>query len=380
MQKLVDEWNAKNPNIQVKYSAQSGGDDATFSKITTAAQAGDAPDLVQSDVKWVTSLVQYAKDVTKDASTYEKNYTKGAWSNVTLDGVTYGIPQDSGPVIYYYNKAKFAEYGLTVPKTWDEFATEAKKVATEHPGTYLAGFSSDDTENLQSYIQQAGGKWWSIDGKSWKVDIDGATSEKVASTFQDLIDSNALSPTKRWDPTFYNDLTNNKILSVVGAGWQAPLIADSAKAGSGDWAVAPAPQWTAGKNVSANNGGSELLVMNDKHTAAALKFANWLNTNTTGLMDLGLFPATANAKITTPENIKTYFSGDDVYGLLSDAANNVDTQWLFAPGYATFSKSLSDGIADVRNGKTTLPKLLQSLQSQSLSDLKSAGISASAGS
>jgi multiple sugar transport system substrate-binding protein len=379
MQDLVDEWNADNPDIQVNYSAQSAGDDATFSKITTAAQAGDAPDLVQADVKWVTSLLQYSQDVTDEASQYEDNFTSGAWSNVTFDGVTYGLPQDSGPMVMYYNKAKFDELGLTVPTTWEQFAQEAEQVASEHPGTYLAGFSSDDAENLQSYVQQAGGQWWAIDGDSWKVDVTGEASMRVASFWQGLVDAGAVSPTKRWDPTFYNDLANGNILSVVGAAWQAPLIADNAEATSGDWAVAPAPQWDEGAQVSANNGGSQLLVMEGSdHPAEALKFANWLNTNVDGLLGLGLFPATQGATIATPEAISTYFGGQDVYGVLADAAASIETPWMFPPTYSDLSKALTDGIAQVTNKQTTLPDVLTDLQKASLTAFDQAGINASA--
>lgn len=378
MQTLVDEWNEENPDIQVNYSAQSAGDDATFSKITTAAQAGDAPDLVQADVKWVTSLIQYAEDVTDEAAQYEDNFAPGAWSNVSLGGVTYGLPQDSGPVVMYYNKAKLDEFGVATPTTWDEFAAAAKKISSEHPGTYLAGFSSDDAENLQSYVQQAGGQWWSIDGDSWTVDVTGEASEKVATYWQDLVDANAVSATKRWDPAFYNEIANGNILSVVGAAWQAPLIADNAGAVSGDWAVAPAPQWEAGASVSANNGGSQLLVLEGtEHAAEALEFANWLNTNVDGLLSLGLFPATAEAELTTPENISTFFGGQDVYALLGEAAQNVDTQWLFPPVYSDLSKVLTDGIAEVRNGTSTLPDVLQGLQDDSLTTFEQAGINAS---
>jgi multiple sugar transport system substrate-binding protein len=377
MQTLVDEWNAANPDIQVNYSAQSAGDDATFSKITTAAQAGDAPDLVQADVKWVTSLLQYAQDVSDEAAQYEENFTAGAWSNVTLDGTTYGLPQDSGPVVMYYNQARLAELGVAVPTTWDEFAQAAEQVATASPGTYLAGFSSDDTENLQSYVQQAGGQWWSIDGDAWQVDITGAESTQVAAYWQGLVDAGVVSPTKRWDPAFYNELANGTILSVVGAAWQAPLIADNAEATSGDWAVAPAPQWEAGASVSANNGGSTMLVLEGtEHAAESLEFANWLNTNVEGLLSLGLFPATQGATIATPENISTYFGGQDVYGLLAEAAENIDTPWLFPPTYADLSKEVTDGIAEVTNGQGTLPDLFERLQESSLTGFEQAGIDA----
>jgi len=377
MQELVDEWNSENPGIQVNYSAQSAGDDATFSKITTAAQAGDAPDLVQADVKWVTSLLQYAQDVTDEAAQYEDNFTAGAWSNVSLGGATYGLPQDSGPVVMYYNAAKFEELGLEVPTTWEQFGATAEKVATENPGTYLAGFSSDDVENLQSYVQQAGGQWWAIDGDRWVVDVTGEESVQVAEFWQGLVDAEAVSPTKRWDPAFYNELANGQILSVVGAAWQAPLIADNAEATSGDWAVAPAPQWQEGAEVSANNGGSTMLVLEGtEHAEEALEFANWLNTNVDGLLGLGLFPATQGAEIATPENISAYFGGEDVYGLLADASENIETPWLFPPTYGDLSKELTDGIAAVTNGQTTLPDVLTGFQDSSLSAFEQAGIDA----
>lgn len=379
VQALVDEWNAANPDIQVEYSEQSGGNDDTFSKITTAATAGDAPDLVQADVKWVTGLLPYAKDVTAEAAQYESNFTSGAWSNVTLDGVTYGLPQDSGPMVMYYNKAKFEQLGLEVPQTWDEFSAAAKKVASENPGTFLAGFSSDDLENFQSFVQQAGGQWYTIGGDAWNIDVTGTASEKVAAYWQDLIDADAVSATKRWDPSFYNELANGQILSVVGAAWQAQLIADNAQSLSGDWAVATAPQWTAGETVSANNGGSQLLVMEGtEHAAQALEFANWLNTNTEGLTGLGLFPATADATLTTPDSLKTFFGGQDIYADLSEAANNIDTQWLFPPVYSTIGPKLSDGIAAVRNGTTTLPQVLEQIQAESLTAFEAAGINATA--
>lgn len=381
MQALVDEWNDANPDIQVNYSAQSAGDDATFSKITTAAQAGDAPDLVQADVKWVTSLLQYAQDVTDEAAQYEENFTAGAWSNVTLDGTTYGLPQDSGPVVMYYNKARLDELGVAVPTTWEEYAQAAAAVAAAAPGTYLGGFSSDDTENFQSYVQQAGGQWWSIAGDAWSVDVDGAASVEVAEFWQGLVDAGVVSPTKRWDPAFYNELANGTILSVVGAAWQAPLIADNAEATSGDWAVATAPQWEAGATVSANNGGSTMLVLEGtEHAAESLEFANWLNTNVEGLLSLGLFPATQGAEIATPENIATYFGGQDVYGFLADAAENIDSPWLFPPTYSDLSKELTDGIARVTNGETTLPDVLAELQESSLSAFEQAGIDAVAAS
>ena len=41
-------------------------------------------------------------------------------SLVSVGAATVGLPQDSGPLVYYYNKAEFSKLGLTVPTTLAE--------------------------------------------------------------------------------------------------------------------------------------------------------------------------------------------------------------------------------------------------------------------
>lgn len=379
MDKLVDQWNTENPNIKVNYSGQAAGNDETLAKITAAVKADNGPCLSQVDGKWTTSMVSSGlfEDVTEEASQYKDNYPAGIWSAVDINGTTYGIPQDSGPMVMYYNAEKLKEFGIAVPTTWDEYKAAALKVHAEHPESYLTGFSSDDAETLQSLVQQAGGEWWSIDGDKWKVDVTGAASEKVGELWQDLIEAKAVSPTKRWDPAFYNEVANGTVLSVVGAAWQAPLLAENSADASGQWSVAPMPQWTAGEKKSANNGGSNTMVLAGcENPAETLEFANWLNTNTEGLLDLGLFPAAASDSLETPEELSAFFGGEDVYAHLSEAAGNISTPWTFAPTYSAFSSSIGDGIASAVTGKTTIPELLESVQQQSLDTMAESGIAA----
>ena len=65
---------------------------------------------------------------------------------------------------------------------------------------------------------------------------------------------------------------------------------------------------------------------------------------------------------------------------LADAAENIDSPWLFPPTYSDLSKELTDGIARVTNGETTLPDVLAELQESSLSAFEQAGIDAVAAS
>lgn len=53
---------------------------------------------------------------------WKSRFLPFVWSEVTFGGKIYGIPYTgSTPAFMFYNKAIFAKYGLSVPKTWPEF-------------------------------------------------------------------------------------------------------------------------------------------------------------------------------------------------------------------------------------------------------------------
>ena len=54
--KVVDIWNEKNPDIQVKVSQPAQGDDL-MTKLITASKAGNAPDLAQAEYQALPSLL-----------------------------------------------------------------------------------------------------------------------------------------------------------------------------------------------------------------------------------------------------------------------------------------------------------------------------------
>ena len=125
---------------------------------------------------------------------------------------------------------------------------------------------------------------------------------------------------------------------------------------------------------------SQLLVLEDaEHPEEALEFTKLAaqTKRSDGLLDLGLFPATSGAEIATPDHIDEFFGGDDVYGLLAEASDNIETQWLFPPTYSDLSLEMSDGIAKITSGSSDgLPELLEQLQQSSLDSFEQAGINA----
>src|SRR6185312_17134477 len=163
LEKVVDIWNQKNPDIHVTVNKQDGGDPAV-TKLLTAIKAGSgAPDLIQAEYQKIPTLV--SADALADlsgtaASSTKDSFPAGVWDSVTLGGdALYAVPQDTGPVVFYYRADIFESLGLSVPTTWDEYAAAAKTIHDADPTQFLGTFSSNDAGWFTAMSQQAGASW-----------------------------------------------------------------------------------------------------------------------------------------------------------------------------------------------------------------------------
>src|SRR5690606_39298619 len=76
MDKIVQKWNAANPDIQVTVSKQAGGDDAA-AKFLTAAKAGNPPDLVQAEYQMLPCFVaaEAVADLPEEAASLKGEFS-----------------------------------------------------------------------------------------------------------------------------------------------------------------------------------------------------------------------------------------------------------------------------------------------------------------
>jgi multiple sugar transport system substrate-binding protein len=383
MDKAVAIWNKQNPNIHVEYS-QIVSNQAT-TKIQAAVQAGNAPCLAQVGDD---SMLSYVADgllenVTGEAAQYQRNYLPWVWAQMQADGQTYGLPQDTGPIVFYYRADLFKKYGIAVPTTWAEYAAAAKTVRQKDPSAVLGTLSPDDAGMFQALAWQNGATWWSTQGDTWVSDITGSQTQQVASYWQGLIDSGDIKIVDRWAPTFYQDMQNGTVLSYIGAAWNASLIAQNVASESGDWRVAQMPVYSASSPATANSGGSAVAVLKGcPNAAAALKFANWLDTSQASMDILaspsggGLYPA-STAALDYPvvnQNV-AFYGGQNIYGEFKQSANEVSHNWNWGPVQTQVYTALGNQLSDVALNKTTLTASLSSVQQTAVSALKSKGIS-----
>ncbi|MET8173509.1 extracellular solute-binding protein [Streptomyces clavifer] len=388
LDKVADIWNkgpGKEAGITVTVKKQASGDDLV-TKIITAAKANKAPDLVQAEYQTLPTLVSndVLADISEEAGDSKSQFADGIWQQTTLGSdALYALPQDSGPLMFYYRQDLFKQYGLTVPTTWEEFAETARALKKKAPDKDLTTFSSNDSGLFAGLSQQAGAKWWTTGDDKWKVAIDDPATQKVADFWGGLVKEGAIDNQPMYTPAWNKALNTGKQVAWVSAVWAPGTLTTAAPETKGKWAMAPLPQWTAGENVTGSWGGSSTAVTNDsKNKKAAATFAKWLNTDPAALAALvkegGIYPAataaqTGGALSQAPD----YFSNQpDFYTEAAKIAQGTaPASW--GPNVNVAYTAFKDNFAQAAKNKSDFGTALTAMQDATVSDLKKQGFGVS---
>ncbi|WP_330238280.1 extracellular solute-binding protein [Streptomyces sp. NBC_00525] len=388
LDKVADIWNegeGKKAGIRVTVKKQASGDDLV-TKIITAAKAHKAPDLVQAEYQALPTLVSndVLADISKVAGDAEKEFAAGVWQQTTLGSdALYALPQDSGPLMFYYRQDLFEKYGLSVPATWDEFAETARALKKKAPDKDLTTFSSNDSGLFAGLAQQAGARWWTPSGDTWKVAIDDPATRKVADFWGKLVEEGAIDNQPMYTPAWNKALNTGKQIAWVSAVWAPGTLTTAAPDTAGKWAMAPLPQWKAGQNATGSWGGSSTAVTNDSaHPEAAATFAKWLNTDPAALAALvkesGIYPAATAAQtggaLAKPP---AYFSNQpDFYTTAAEIAKGTAPA-AWGPNVNVAYSSFKDNFAAAAKDRAPFGPALAEMQEATVADLKKQGFGVS---
>lgn len=384
---LAAAWNKTHPDIQLKVEDVGGGAEQS-AKLAAAIKAGQGPDIALAEYE---VLPQYlaegiAMNISKYTSQLKSLYPPSVWSLVALDNGVYGVPADQGPMVMMFRPDLFAKYGLTVPTTWQEFATDAKIIHTKNPNAYIADFNPTDGEFFAGLARQAGAQWYQNDDGTWSVGINDAASKAVASFWNNLISEGLVWTQPTGTPAYYKMIAQNDLLTIPGGSWNTatPGTAATAPNEIGKWRVGPLPQWTAGDPmVSFAGGSSNVVTTTSKYPAQATEFLSWLGTSTEGTTALvkiqGILPGSLPGQqvfksIPVPQNY--LLAGQANYGqvLLSASANTSSVTW--GPNSETAFTDYSDAVSAAVTNKTSLVNALDTVQQQVVSNLESSGYKA----
>jgi len=371
------------PDIKVHVNNVGGGP-VEYQKVQTAIKAGSGgPDVVQIEYDFLPSFI--VTDGLADISKFGANDAKSffvpwTWGQVSPDGkAVYGVPQDSGPMAFLYNKKIFDQYGLTVPATWAELAQQAEKLAKATDGKVkLVNFPPTHAPWFISLAWADGAELFKAQGDSWTQSLNNPICEKVLAYWADLIKKKYVGTIPDFTAEFYNAVGSGQVAALIEAAWGPGVLAASLNdKTSGEWRMAPLPQWSKDQPFRSGNwGGScDAVLKQSKYPKAATLFSVWLNAAKGPVMsnwnNYGIFPAAlsglASPDMNQPDkNPSKFCAGQNVAEIYVEASKAVNVDFPWSPWFAFANDNYNKQIAALISGTVTPKQALDAWQNDCL--------------
>ncbi|MEV4616711.1 extracellular solute-binding protein [Kitasatospora sp. NPDC049258] len=237
---LVKTFEASNPTIKVDVQVINWND--IDKQVKTMIQSGNVPDVLQTGGyadKVADKLLYPTSDVlsTATAGNFIDTFAKAG----RVDGVQYGIPFVSSARAFFYNKAVFAQAGISAPpQTWDDVKADAALIKAKVPG-------------VTPYALPLGPEEAQGESMMWELGNGGGVTDpagKYALNSQADVDTFSWLKSNLVDPglTYANPATTDRKTAFAdfAAGKAAmlnghPSLIQMSTEGKVDYGVAPIP-------------------------------------------------------------------------------------------------------------------------------------------
>lgn len=293
---VVKPFTDAHQNIDVKVTVLDWG--SAWTKITTAATSGEAPDIVQLGTTWVAAIASMGalEDLTSKVSEVggAAAFLPASWatSGIKNSGITSAIPWFADTRGIFYRKDVFEKAGID-PKqglaTWDLMMETAKKINNiEINGKKVAALGVPGKNdwnvlhNVAPWIWEAGGDLLTPDDKQAAFNNDAALKGLdfyTSFAVQGLVPKAAL---EKNSADIESNFANGEYAMIIDGPWVIKNFETPAdKGGMGNspvaknYGVVPLPQGPAGR--FSFFGGSDLAIFkSSKHKAEAFELIKYL--------------------------------------------------------------------------------------------------------
>ena len=283
MDALVEEFNAAHDDIDVDVTRLEW--EEYYTKLKTATASGNGPDIAISHVTRVEELANEGlvvplNELGESVGINWDEYNSNILSGAEIDGEVYGVPLDTHPLVYYYNKDLLAEADLLAedgtPKIEGSFKDFLAKLqadsSAEYPMTNWTKLTAEGHYRV----------WWSLynqlDGSpvvsDGEVTLDKAKAVEAINYMKDLYNKE-YSPLHSEYMENVNLFRNGEAASLLTGVWITGTLEATEDL---DFGVIPMPQVFDNRSVW---GDSHTLVIpyarnvDEEKQKAALTFAKW---------------------------------------------------------------------------------------------------------
>jgi len=330
------------PNIDVKVQNVGQGN-PHYRKLRTTLQSGKGlPDVVQMEFQYIPSYT-----ITEDLldmkpylpADFLSKYPDWVQQQINLQNAVYGVPWDSGPLGFIYREDLLRKAGISEPpKTWEEFATAARKYHEANPDSYLVNMPGTQTGGWLGLFWQNGARPFRGTAENLTVNLTDPKIKQVTEFWDPLIKEGVVSTDTDFTDNWYQGLANGRYAGWISAAWGPIFLQGTAKKTSGKWRAAELPQWQEGQKASGNWGGSTLAVLKESpNPAAAAELARWILQEEEPVnhftYERFLFPV-MNETLEDPrflEDKSKFYGGQQVNKLYAQINETVPKDWVWSP-------------------------------------------------
>jgi len=369
----VKKFNQTHPKICV-HLENAGASTAEYTKLSDALTAkSGTPDIATIEYFELPSfeITNGLVDLSKyGLASAKKDEASVAWAQVSQGSKIYAMPVDLGPLALWYNQDQFQKNGLTVPTTWDEFATAAQTLHEKDPKAAITNFDPVNPQATLALMQQSDAFPFDYSGgKKLGIHFTGEAQTAFAEYWQKLISAGEVTTVADFSPAQWSNFDTGVNASRLSPAWGPVGMQLSIKNTIGSWRAAPLPQTKAGEKRSGNWGGSTLAVIQGTpHAKEAAEFVRWFGGSEESWKILsgpvaGAFPAyLPTLQSSELQDATLKISGDSTPNkVFAEAAQNmVDPQW--PPIMTTALTKWTDIFAGVTKGTETLPEAFAAFQ------------------
>lgn len=274
---IIKDFEAQNPNIEVKLTDAGSNYEEVQQKLNAALAGGQVPDLaVVSDVTWFNFALN--KQLAPLDELLDKNngnkadYVQSLYDEYEYDGSHYAVPYGRSTQLFYYNKDMFKAAGLPdrAPYTWDEWNNDFAPKLKASVDSKVTPMSVPSGANyLDWYFQSI---LWSMGGsysKDWTMNMTAPETIKAGQYLQDQFKNGYMKSTADAASTFSAGLAATMLESTGSLG----TVKDAAKFNVGTGFL---PGTGEGEPKVATGGCGVAVLEKSEHKDAAAKFAAFL--------------------------------------------------------------------------------------------------------
>jgi arabinogalactan oligomer/maltooligosaccharide transport system substrate-binding protein len=278
---LIQQFQQQNPNIKIDAEYKPFGQ--ARAAFTTAAAAGKAPDILRSDVGWVTQFasLRYLLPIDSYVSQSDlSDYLAAPLSYDKYNGHLYGLPQVTDFLALLYNKAELAKAGITSPPaTMHDFEADANKIVQSKAAKY--GFeTSGASYYVLPFLWAFGGGM--IDPNN-NILVNNAGSVAGLTFLLKLQNKDKVMPPKVDLSNGYNNMVNDfksgETAMIFEGPWEVSNILTGAAftSNTSNLGIAGIPTGPTGQTGSPVGGQSYVISASTAHPAEAYKFISFMS-------------------------------------------------------------------------------------------------------